>query len=371
MDGLYETWLRPFLIGTALDDLEIEGLVHGEAALLEGRVASLDLALAEVYLDDRQGRFGLSGIGGRVAWHADGRPGAVGVAFDGGHLRYMPLGAARLALETRGDAAELVEPLAVPFLDGRIEIDDFRMAGLSGGEIESRLGGRLMPVGMERLTAALAWPPLSGTLAGSVSEVRYEGGALSIGGTLVLQVFDGVTLIRNLRLEDPLGAAPVLTGDIDISGLDLDLVTRTFEFGRIQGRLDGHVHDLMLVGWQPVRFDAGIRTPEGDRTRRRISQKAVDNLSSIGGGVSGVLSTGFMGLFEEFSYGRIGLSCRLEGDVCRMGGAAPANGGYYIVRGSGLPRIDVVGYTREVAWKDLVSRIRGAVGREAGGPVVR
>jgi hypothetical protein len=107
-----------------------------------------------------------------------------------------------------------------------------------------------------------------------------------------------------------------------------------------------------------VAFDADFRTPSGDRSRHRISQRAVDNLTSLGGGVGGALSRSFLRMFESFSYDAIGLSCRLARGVCRMDGLEESNGGYTIVRGGGLPRIDVVGYSREVDWDVLVQRLR-------------
>lgn len=371
LPGLYEVWLQPFLIGTALDEMDTEGRLSGEAALAGGRPSRLDMALDELYLHDRQGRFGLSGVGGLASWQADGTPGAVDLAFDGGHLARILIGASRLRAVTAGNRLQLAGPATIPVFDGRLEIDALELSGLTGDETTWRFGGRLTPIEMERLSAALGWPRLSGTLSGGIEEVRYEGGVIEVGGALALYVFDGTTIARKLRLEDPFGAAPVFTAEIDIRNLDLDLITRTFEFGRIQGRLDGRIHDLVLVGWEPARFDAALYTPEDDRSRRRISQKAVDNISRVGGGLTGALSTGFMRFFDEFSYGRLGLSCRLEGEVCLMDGIGPANGGYYIVKAAGLPpRIDVVGYTREVGWRELVTRIKDSVGRGTG-PVIR
>ena len=114
-----------------------------------------------------------------------------------------------------------------------------------------------------------------------------------------------------------------------------------------------------MQAWQPVAFDARFATPEDDNSRHRISQKAVDNLSSIGGGVGGALSRTFLGVFEEFPYDKIGLSCRLENGVCAMGGVAPAANGYYLVKGRFLPpRIDVVGYANQVDWHTLIDRLK-------------
>ena len=41
-----------------------------------------------------------------------------------------------------------------------------------------------------------------------------------------------------------------------------------------------------------------------------------------------------------------------------MGGVAGAKQGYYIVKGGGLPRIDVIGYTRKVDWPVLLARLK-------------
>ena len=53
-----------------------------------------------------------------------------------------------------------------------------------------------------------------------------------------------------------------------------------------------------------------------------------------------------------------------------MDGVAPAEGGYYIVEGGGLPpRIDVRGFNRRVDWEMLLSRLQLIV--TSDGPVIR
>jgi hypothetical protein len=150
------------------------------------------------------------------------------------------------------------------------------------------------------------------------------------------------------------------------SGLDLAQLTGAFSFGRIEGRLDDDVDGLRLVNWQPVAFDAWLGTPAGDRSRKRISQRAIDNISSIGGGPTGVLSRGVMRFFEDFAYARIGWRCVLRDGVCHMDGLAPAkDGGYVLVQGRLLPRIDVVGFQREVDWNTFLSQLKSASAAQA------
>lgn len=145
--------------------------------------------------------------------------------------------------------------------------------------------------------------------------------------------------------------------------LDLEQLTDTFSFGLIQGRLSADVTGLEMVAWRPVAMDMHLYTPPADKSKHRISQRAVENLTSVGGGGAGaVLSSGLLKFFEVFAYDRIGLRCVLRAGNCTMSGAGPAGdsamgSGYYIVKGSGVPRIDVVGYRRDVSWERLVRQL--------------
>jgi hypothetical protein len=154
--------------------------------------------------------------------------------------------------------------------------------------------------------------------------------------------------------------------DAHIDNIDLEQLTRTFSFGRIEGRLDGRIDGLRMENWQPVAFDAEFATPEDDTSRHRISQKAVDNISNIGGGgVGGALSRSFLRFLEDFPYDRLGIRCRLENGVCEMGGVEPAKQGYYLVKGRFIPpRLDVIGYAERVDWSKLVAQIISVTGKQ-------
>jgi hypothetical protein len=131
---------------------------------------------------------------------------------------------------------------------------------------------------------------------------------------------------------------------------------------------------LELIAWEPVAMDLHLYTPPHDSSRHRISQRAVENLASVGGGgAAAALSSGFMKFFDEFSYDRIGIRCILKDGTCSMSGAGQAGEsqfgqGYYIVKGSGLPRIDVVGYRHQVSWNALVRQLDSIT--KSGAPVV-
>jgi len=179
----------------------------------------------------------------------------------------------------------------------------------------------------------------------------------------------GSVTVADLSVREPFSDRALLRADIDMRGLDLRLVTEAFSFGLITGRLDGYVHDLVMIGWSPAAFDARLYTSPDDRTRHRISQRAVDNIASLGGGGgAAALSSGFLRFFDEFAYDRISLGCRLDREVCAMSGIEPSGSGYLILRGRGLPQINVVGFARRVNWPTLVGQLKSIL--ESEGPVI-
>lgn len=368
--GVYLNYLQPWLHGTIGDALETAGQISGQYRYQAGGDTALRLDLRDVDIADTHQRFGIERLSGRIDWGSDAAPRSSALHWSGGSVYRLALGAAGLAVESRGMQFALREPARIPVLDGRLLIEDLALSDPGEDAMRWRFDGVLTPVSMEAVCAALDWPRFGGQLSGVIPEVSYADGTLTVGGVLLARAFDGELTVRNLRLEQPFGVLPRLSADLALDNLDLEALTRTFEFGRIEGRLDGRVDGLQMVNWKPVAFAAAFATPEGDRSRHRISQRAVDNLSSIGGGVSGVLSRSFLGVFEDFPYDRLGIRCTLENGVCRMGGVAPADGGYYIVKGRFLPpRIDVVGYADRVDWQTLIDRLQAVTLDQA--PVVR
>ncbi|SFM25999.1 hypothetical protein SAMN05421721_101209 [Ectothiorhodospira mobilis] len=373
--AVYDALLQPFLRGTVLGDLETAGEVSARLDWRGGRPVRAAVTADGLFADDRLGRLGLYDADARLLWDARGGAPMSHLGFMGGHLYRLPMGMTRMALQLQPDGLHLPGEVRIPLLDGALRVHTLALRGLGTGDPQLALDASLMPVSMGQLAAHLGMPPFQGILSGSIPGVRYRDGVLSVGGRLVVRAFDGLAVVRDLSLREPFGRAPVLTGELALEGMDLAALTDAFEFGRIRGRLHGYARDLELVNWSPVHFDAALYTPlEGDFPRR-ISQQALDNLVDLGGGVGGALGGGFLGLFDTFGYRQLGLACRLEGAVCRMRGVAPGpeGRGYYIVQGAGLPRVDVIGHTREVAWRELLARLaaaleRGAVRGEAPGP---
>ena len=370
LEPLYRTYLQPFVVGTPLDSLRVEG---GADARLQwpspqgGR--QLQLNFYDIGIEDDAGRFSVFGIAGSLDWQSSGDTDSTTLAWEGGQFYRIDFGPGTLEGRFAGRRFDLAAPLSVPLLEGALRINSLEVTAIGTPDLAWNFRGNLQPMSLQALTGSLAWPSFGGTLAGDIPLVSYAGGTITVDGSLDLEVFDGAVRVKGLSIDDPFGVIPVLRADVDFQDLSLEALTSTFSFGNIQGKLQGRVHGLMLKDWTPTTFDARFATPDDDDSRHRISQRAVENLASLGG-AGAVLSSTFLRVFEEFSYRRLGISCRLNNGICEMGGVAPADRGYYIVEGGGLPpRIDVLGFNRRVDWKLLLSRFELIATTD--GPVIR
>lgn len=357
--GFYRDYFQSILAQYGFDNLQTAGGLAGRLRIREGALDSMDLELDHLYVSDSQGRLELSDLNGDLRWQAEGDPRPSRVTWQGGRVYSIGLGSADIQVESVGDGFRLTQTTFLPVLDGALVINAFRVADWFGEEPELLFDARLLPVSLATLSGALGWPELQGTLAGRLPELTLKDGVYQLGGSLVVDVFGGAILVENLRLERPFGVLPKLVADIQLNELELEKLTGTFTIGRITGLVGGYVRNLRLLDWQAVHFDARLATPPDDSSRHRISQRAVDTLSNLGGsGAGGALSRTFLRVFDDFAYRRLGIGCVLRNNVCEMDGAAPApDGGYYLVEGGGLPRVDVIGHVRRVDWPVLVEQL--------------
>ncbi len=356
----YTTWLQPFLLATQFSALEIAGALETNARITANDLRHLDLHFDDLHAYDGNGRFHIAGLDGTFRVTDAAIPLQSGLSWRGAGIYRMDIGAGKLALESRDQTVNIISWEDVPVLDGMLHIDALDIINAGRKDMTIRIDGALTPVSMTVFTQAMGWPIMSGQLTGAINGLTYSQGNLVVDGQINLGLFDGNVVIRNLRIEDLFGLAPALYADIDIHKLDLELLTGHFSFGKIQGLISGGVQKLELQAWQPVYFEAALATPEDDKTRHRISQQAVDNLGYIGGGAVNALSSGFLRIFKEYSYGRLGISCRLYNGSCEMGGVGDTPEGFIIVSRGGLlpPWIEVKGTGHSITWVALVEGLK-------------
>ncbi|MEK6662631.1 MAG: hypothetical protein AABY73_02070 [Pseudomonadota bacterium] len=366
LDPLYRTFVKPWAQDGVLSKLALSGVGDGAASIKQGVLDEATLVIRQGGLKHEEKLFGLAGIDASLAWQQNqARENRINVMS--GEVGKLPLGAFSVRATLALDRISMA-PLRLPILDGALTMEGVE-AQRENNDWRWTLSAALQPISMQRLSQALQLPAMHGTLSAVIPQVHYERQSLTVGGALLFKVFDGAVVVKDLRATDLLSPTPHVYANIDMRNLDLDLLTRTFSFGNMQGRLDVSVNALELFGWRPVKFDAKVASSAGDYPRK-ISQRAVENISSLGGaGGAAALQRSFLRFFDQFGYERIGLSCRLERGVCEMAGIEDVPQGYLIVKGGGIPALSVIGYNRRVGWDELLARIQRAT--QGGKPIVQ
>ncbi len=358
-------WLAPLIAPASVERLRFDGRMSAGVRIEGGRLAAVDVAFDEAGFKllgaTGGGGVALGPVSGHLPWQR-GVPARGELRLGGGRWEKLSLGAFELGVML-GDEALAFERTVIPLLDGALVFDGLSLRRDRVGWVGS--GGVVVePVSMEGLTAALGLPTMRGRLSAALPGLRIRPGEVALDGALVISVFDGYLQATGLRVREPFGVASHLTVDVEGRHIDLAQLTDAFSFGSITGYADLDLHGLELVRWRPVGFDARIASSPG-RYPRRISQRAVRNISALGGaGALAAIQRSLLGLFDTFGYRELGFRCVLDGGVCLMGGIEGrerADGGFVMVRGGGVPALDVIGYNRRVDWDELVDRLQRVI----------
>jgi hypothetical protein len=367
-----DRYLSGFLAPAGFPDLILTGQAHAHIALRDNRFHSLDASVSGLNAVDQQARLTFAGVDGDLRWTRDSTPVSSQLHWNSGALYGVGLGPAQFDFSSSNGVFRLAHGATIESLGGKLRLDSLEVLppdGPAGARFEFGLGMDALDLGS--LSQRLGWPDFAGTISGRIPSARYQDDILTLDGGLTMDLFGGHVTVGSLVMERPLGVAPTLSADVGLQDIDLEPLTSAFEFGTITGRLDGRIDDLRLVDWQATAFKAWLETDRKWKGKRRISQRAVQDISSVGGG--GGITSGLQGMFlkffDSFGYDRIGIGCELRGTVCRMEGLGSAGEGYIIVAGAGLPRLQVVGFNRYVDWPTLVARLE-AVSRGDSKPII-
>ncbi len=366
--ALAQAWpryLSAMADGKGFDGVTAEGSMQGQLRLSAGQLEQWSAAFDQVTLSTDDDRYAIRTLDGLLDYSAVGDSADSTIQWESVKYYTLLVGPTVSHFFIGGGQLQLLQPVFLPVLDGGLQIDELVVDNSDSGQAAMDFRGELKPMALDQITRALGWPELQGTLGGSIPQVRLRGQVIEVGGAVVIDVFGGQVIMNQLKLERIFGVLPTLAADVEINNVDLEQMTGAFSFGKIEGVLVGQVKDLRLLDWRPVAFDLDLHTRREEGRRQRISQRAVDNLSSIGGGVA-ALGSSVLKIFEDFGYKELGLSCELRNNTCTMGGVGDVGNGYYLVRGSGLPRIDIKGFSRQVDWPQLVRRLQAAT---ESGPV--
>jgi hypothetical protein len=358
LDQALPLYAAPFLAGGRWQSIEGNGTIDASVRVLANRPSVLAMQLDDIGVKAGTPALQADGLSGELNWSAAPENRASTLSWRGLQYGDLPIAASSISAVAQARDFEVLQAPRLPILGGALVIDSLQLRNIGRDDLFARFAATIEPIDLAALCKALGWPQFGGEISGRIPGVAIHNNELAFEGRLSVKAFDGEISIEQLRMPEVFGRLPRVLANLRLRNLDLKALTQAFSFGRIEGRLSGDVDQLRLLSWRPVAFDARIFTPPEDRSRHRISQRAIDNLSSLGGGPSGVLQRGVLRFFEDFAYDRIGWSCKLDNGVCEMDGLEPAkNGGYVLVKGRLLPRIDVIGYERRVDWDRFVAQL--------------
>ncbi len=184
---------------------------------------------------------------------------------------------------------------------------------------------------------------------------KYSDGILKTLGTVRAKAFDGSVKIKDISLK--LKDVPIVSMSVTFDHLNLKKITQNTNFGLITGFIKGYIKDLSLVNFKyPLSFTAKVETEDVKGVSKRISLKAVNSISSVGGGVASIA----VPFFKSFPYSTIGFTATLKNGQFEIHGLYKSKDKEYIIKKGFLIGIDVVNMNRNnsIEWGDFVNRIK-------------
>ena len=354
-------YLAPILETTEFEGLLLNGNIEAGVTVQDNQAEKAYFIANGLQVQDAKKRFKLQDGVVALNW-SNNKDAQKTSTISWGQLDVfsIPLPRTYFNLRLKEKQVSLVNAFNIPLLGGNIQIKKFEWEMLDDNSPHVDFAGEIQALSLEKLTTLLEVEPLFGNISGDIPGIHFSENKLNLEGGLKIDLFDGQIAINQLSISGLGTDFSQFESNIKISAIDLDLLTQKFKFGGMKGKISGFINDLYMENWQPIQFYAWIGTDDNDDSDHEISQKAVENLASIGGGGAiDFVSRIILGLFGSFDYDKIGLGCYLHEGVCQLMGAEPAGvRGFYIVKGGGLPRIDVMGYNTRIDWKVLLQRLK-------------
>lgn len=175
-------------------------------------------------------------------------------------------------------------------------------------------------------------------------------------GTIKANAFGGTIIANNIHLEN-LFRLPVLKTDISFSHINLRDITKNTNFGLVTGFIKGYIKNLSLVKFtEPLSFNILVKTQKIKGASKKITLKAINSISKIGGGYASVA----IPFFKTFPYSKIGFYAKLKNGIFYLSGLYKNKNNEYIVKRGFLMGINVINMNKNnhISWDDMLDRIK-------------
>lgn len=343
-EALYQNYAKPFLGDSAFNEMSLSGRIGGNG-LYDNGLRSFNVVLHHISIRDGQRRFQVDDLDGQLG--NDGRPSRL--RWAGARWRAIPIGRSEARFTLRGRQLTLGAPLRIPLADGALLIRRLQPQG--GGY---RVDAELEPLTLAALRSALYDLKFNGQISGKFPQLFISWQKISLGRPVFVDVFGGRLTLSRLALNGLLSSVPELSFDMKIDGIDLQKLTDFLEIGKITGLLDGQARNVRLLGWRLNAFELSLRANRG---QRRIDHRAVSYLTRAGG--TGALVGQFVRFLNSFPYEQLGFNGVLNNGVLTLQGFENhKSGGFYLLKGSAIPRLDIIAFQRRVDFRELLKRLK-------------
>ncbi len=247
----------------------------------------------------------------------------------------------------------------IPLGDGTIQLSELVVDNPFSSDFT--LHGKMNAHEINMLPLSPPSLPIDGKIGGNI-EFWLLKNDLSTSGNLSGEVYGGKITISEIFAENPFTKSRQYGADFKIRDLKIQPLSEALNIGRITGRINLDLNDLIIAYDQPAKFKLRIITIPDSNSNQVISLKAVNTLSVIGTG-SGLTGVGvgmFSEFFKEFSYAGIGLECTLDHDLFMIRGLIREDGIEYIIKKPLLFGINVINSNPKnlISFSDMLKRLK-------------
>jgi hypothetical protein len=257
------------------------------------------------------------------------------------------------------NALRFHQPIRLNLFGGVIEIDKLFWPDAIGDPKRVSFSADVKQLQLEELARALDWHRFTGTLTGFIPQVQSTSDLLRTNGEIQADLFGGRVRIAKLEVEKPFSGLASIKLDANLTGIQLEQASNTFEFGRISGILEGSIEDLVLTDGQPAEFRADLHSVERSGVEQRISVEAINKITVLSSGQSaGALYGGLASFFDSFRYSKLGFKAALKNDRLTLRGVETREDQEFLVVGSFLPpTVNIISHTQNIAFSELLRRL--------------
>ncbi len=260
----------------------------------------------------------------------------------------------------RQNSVILKEAVKLPLMGGDIVLKNISYGDIFSPGRQLRLSAEIRDIDLEQASSAFKLPKFSGRLSGDIPLLRLSRNSLFTDGEIVLDVFGGKIKIGDLSIDNVFSNIASLKSDIEFEEIDLGKLTTTFEFGHISGLIRGKIDDLVIVNGQAEGFHAVVESYKKKDVSQKINVEALKKITILGTGSSpSILDRGIYRFFREFRYEKLGFRASLKNDNLVLLGVEKEGDRGYLVRGGLLPpKVDVINYTHNISYQEMVRRLK-------------